>query len=213
MTKGDSEINDDSDDEALSLSIARLERCAGDIPPGWRWLYAKCIASLKSVSCSKRCSTSIHIPDTSLGLLTIYIDRVEGVDDTDVVLKGILRKARHRACHTCEICGHITAGKSDVAWRTLCSRCEVRQVMHDDLVRLLRTLRANPRSLSAGPILSMAQLSKATRQLIPGSLIRQMDTDDKSHKAEYLLLSELKELQPEFEKVKAVLSQLLEIRT
>jgi hypothetical protein len=132
------------------------------------------------------------------------------MEDADPVVLGILRKAQKRASCTCEICGRSAAGTGKTIWRKLCSRCELRSEMHDDIARLLRTLSFTPRKLTEGPLVPLATLSVGTLQLIPAAMVRALDTKDKSQHAEYLLLHDLKELKPRFELVKVVLKRLLD---
>jgi hypothetical protein len=205
--------SEDQLDDELNNSIDMLERHARNIPPGWQSLYAQCIASLKAVNCVQRSSTIIHAPDATAGLLSILAYRNENMEDADPVVLGILRKAQKRASCTCEICGRSAAGTGAIIWRKLCSLCEMRSEMHDDIARLLRTLSFNPRRLTAGPLVPLATLSIGTREMIPPDMVHTLDTKDKSQHAEYLLLHDLKELKPRFEQVKVVLKRLLDPRS
>ncbi len=195
--------------EGLDYGIAQLEQHAKNIPPGWQKLYAHCIASLRAVNCPKRSRVNIFAPDTSLGMLSIGSAQGCGSDDADRVIHGILHKAHTRSCCTCEICGRRAAGTSARIWRTLCPRCRLHLEMHSDIKRLLKTLGPNYNTRRFGPVVPIAQLSLGVRELIPQDIVRSLETQEKSHEAPYVLLQDMKKLQPTLERAGTVLKRLI----
>lgn len=100
-------------------SLATLERHVDLIPFGWQRLYADLRHQLRAIATSRRADVRVDGAWEEDGLL-----RLES-QTGDVVVQGVLRKARARASSTCTDCGRPAKHRELLDWYevTLCAGC------------------------------------------------------------------------------------------